>query len=100
MLFRALAGIRTAERITIDRALKFENAQSEEQLEGLVILEVKQDQVKRESPVIEALRKRRNRQFGISKYALGVVLLKLTSKKNAFRHKVTKIHQLIANYGA
>jgi hypothetical protein len=95
-----LAGIETPERITIDRALEFEDAEHRELLEGLVIIEVKQDQVKRESPIIKALRKRRNRPFGISKYALGVVLLRLSSKTNAFRHKVTKINQLIANYGA
>jgi hypothetical protein len=95
-----LAGIHISERITIDRALAFENSTCIEQLDGLIIVEVKQDQVKRESPIIGALRKRRNRPFGISKYALGVVLLGLNSKTNAFRHKVTKIHQLIATYGA
>lgn len=95
-----LAGIETPERITIDRALEFEDTEHRQHLEGLVIIEVKQDQVKRESPIIKALRKRRNRPFGISKYALGVVLLRLSSKTNAFRHKVTKINQLIANYGA
>lgn len=95
-----LAGIKTPERITIDRALEFENASGKEQLDGLVIIEVKQEQVKRESPVIVALRKRRNRPFGISKYALGVVLLHASPKTNAFRHKITKIHQLIAQYGA
>jgi hypothetical protein len=95
-----LAGIHIPERITIDRALAFENSSFCEQLHGLVIIEVKQDEVKRESPIIQALRKRRNRPFGISKYALGVVLLRLSSKTNAFRHKVTKINQLIANYGA
>jgi len=95
-----LAGIQVSERITIDRALAFENSDGIEQLDGIFIIEVKQDQVKRESPIIKALRKRRNRPFGISKYALGVVLLRLNSKTNAFRHKVTKIHQLIATYGA
>jgi hypothetical protein len=95
-----LAGIQTAERITIDRALAFENAHGTEHLDGLVIVEVKQEQVKRESPVIVSLRKRRNRPFGISKYALGVVLLRLSQKTNAFRHKITKIQQLIAHYGA
>jgi hypothetical protein len=94
-----LAGIDVPERITIDRALAFENLNGIEYLDGLVIIEVKQDQVKRESQIIKALRKRRNRPFGISKYALGVVLLQLNSKTNAFRHKVTKIHQLIAKYG-
>jgi hypothetical protein len=95
-----LAGIHISERITIDRALAFKNSTCIEQLDGLIIVEVKQDQVKHESPIIGALRKRRNRPFGISKYALGVVLLGLNSKTNAFRHKVTKIHQLIATYGA
>jgi hypothetical protein len=95
-----LAGIHIPERITIDRGLLFEHNSGSEHLDGLVIIEVKQDHVKRESPIIQALRKRRNRPFGISKYALGVVLLRLNSKTNAFRHKVTKIHQLIAAYGA
>lgn len=89
-----------SERVTIDTDLCFKKEQGEESMGGLVIIEVKQDQVKRESPIIQALRKRRNRPFGISKYAMGMVLMNAVNKTNAFRHKVSKIKQLISRNGA
>ena len=89
-----------SERVTIDTDLLFKKEQGEESMGGLVIIEVKQDQVKRESPIIQALRKRRNRPFGISKYAMGMVLMNAVNKTNAFRHKVSKIKQLISRNGA
>lgn len=95
-----LAGKQLNERITIDTQLEFEHAHRTEHLEGLVIIEVKQEQIKRESQVIQLLRKQQNRPFGISKYALGIVLLNISSKTNAFRHKVAKIKRLIASHGA
>ena len=95
-----LTGMQLNERITIDTQLEFEHAQHIERLEGLVIIEVKQEQIKRESKAIQLLRKQQNRPFGISKYALGIVLLNVSSKTNAFRHKVTKIKHLIAAHGA
>ena len=89
-----------SERVTIDTDLCFKREHSEESMGGLVIIEVKQDQVKRESPIIIALRKRRNRPFGISKYTMGMVLMNAVNKTNAFRHKVSKIKQLISRNGA
>lgn len=89
-----------SERVTIDTDLFFKKESGEESMAGLVIIEVKQDQVKRESPIIQALRKRRNRPFGISKYAMGMVLMNAAIKTNAFRHKVSKIKQLISRNGA
>ena len=95
-----LTGMHLSERITIDTQLEFEHNQRFERIDGLVIIEVKQDLVKRESPVIQLLRKQQNRPFGISKYALGIVLLNISSKTNAFRHKVSKIKHLISSHGA
>jgi hypothetical protein len=89
-----------SERVTIDTELCFKKESGEESMAGLVIIEVKQDQVKRESPIVQALRKRRNRPFGISKYAMGMVLMNAAIKTNAFRHKVSKIKQLISRNGA
>jgi hypothetical protein len=89
-----------SERVTIDTDLCFKKESGVESMDGLVIIEVKQDQVKRESPIIQALRKRRNRPFGISKYAMGMVLMNAVEKTNAFRHKISKIKQLISNNGA
>ncbi len=89
-----------SERVTIDTELCFKKESGVESMDGLVIIEVKQDQVKRESPIIQALRKRRNRPFGISKYAMGMVLMNAVEKTNAFRHKISKIKQLISNNGA
>jgi len=95
-----LTGMHLNERITIDTQLEFEHAQRIEQLKGLVIIEVKQEQIKRESQAIQLLRKQQYRPFGISKYALGIVLLNISTKTNAFKHKVAKIKRLIASHGA
>lgn len=89
-----------SERVTIDIGLQFQKQNLKESLENLVIIEVKQNKVKRESAVIKALRKRRNRPLGISKYATGMVLMNAVQKTNAFKHKILKIKQLISTNGA
>lgn len=89
-----------SERVTIDTELCFKKEAGAESIGGLVIIEVKQNQIKRESAIIQALRKRRNRPFGISKYAMGMVIMNAVGKTNAFRHKISKIKQLISNNGA
>jgi len=87
------------ERITIDLGLEFSIGDKRENTGEMVIVEVKQDRIKRESPVIVALRKRMVRPAGISKYVMGLVMLQAIKKTNAFRHKIARINQLIAQYG-
>lgn len=88
-----------SERVTIDTEICFSKEAKAESIAGLVVIEVKQNQVKRESAIIQALRKRQNRPFGISKYAMGMVIMNEVAKTNAFRHKISKIKQLISNNG-
>lgn len=88
------------ERVTIDLGLTFRFGSRTKVLDGLVIIEVKQDKIKRESPVIMALRQRQMRPLRISKYAMGMVLMEAVEKINAFRFKLHKLTQLINQYGS
>lgn len=88
------------ERVTIDLGLTFRFGERSKVLDGLVIIEVKQDKIKRESPVIMALRERQMRPLRISKYAMGMVLMEAVHKVNAFRFKLHKLTQLINQYGS
>jgi hypothetical protein len=70
-----LVGIETAERITIDRNLRFARGEEEAELAGGIIVEVKQPRLAPRSPVMRALREVRALPLSISKYCTGAQLL-------------------------
>lgn len=82
------------ERLTIDLNLGFQSDEDAIKLDHLVILEVKQPQASRNSKFIQALKRRHVRPDRISKYCLGVALLKDGIKRNAFKSKILKIEKL------
>ena len=63
-------------------------------MKNLVIAELKQERVSRNSPFAAALKKRLIRPGSISKYCLGVALLKENAKRNAFKAKILKIEKV------
>ncbi len=88
------------ERLTIDLNLGFQSDDDAIKLNHLVILEVKQPQASRNSKFIQALKKHSVRPDRISKYCLGVALLKDGIKRNAFKSKILKIEKLDNGYVA
>ncbi|MCC6600078.1 MAG: polyphosphate polymerase domain-containing protein [Crocinitomicaceae bacterium] len=83
-----------SERITIDIDLVFRNHSVTVGLPNVAIIEVKQSRFSRNSPIMSILKKSMVRPEGISKYCLGVALLKKNIKINAFKTKLKKIKKI------
>ena len=84
------------ERLTIDTNLKFNNVRKQLQgeMEGLVIVELKQDGMYF-SPMKEILQRLRVKPFKVSKYCLGTVLTVDSVKQNRFKRKVRYIEKML-----
>lgn len=84
------------ERITIDTGISFVNMRDETKatVNGLVIVEVKQDGSK-PSDFKQILRENRVQQKGLSKYCLGMLLTDSEIKYNRFKAKVRYVENLI-----
>ena len=73
------------ERCTIDQSIKFKGADNKVILENLVIVEVKTEGLSAVSPIINALKEKRIKASGFSKYCVGSALLyKNAIKTNQF----------------
>lgn len=84
------------ERLTIDTGIKFHNIRedSDLELEGLVIIELKRDGLI-PSPILEMLRRMRIKPMGFSKYCMGMVMTDNGIMTNRFRPRLTKIDKII-----
>ncbi len=82
------------ERLTIDLGLSFRTNDETRKFEKLVIIEAKQEKATRNSPFLQAIKKRSIRPDRISKYCLGIALLNKDVKQNAFKEKIRKIEKL------
>ncbi len=85
-----------SERITIDTGLQFENYRTGNQasLDGLAIIELKQDSQK-QSAMRDILLRRRVKQMRVSKYCIAVVLTDSQAKGNRFKIKVRTIEKIM-----
>jgi len=86
------------ERVTIDIDVVFTKGDKSAQLSHLVIAEVKQENVNRNSVFMRLVKQRIIRPEGISKYCLGVALLFPEIKSNTFKEKILKINKLGKSY--
>jgi hypothetical protein len=82
------------EKITIDFDLKYKQDSKANTVQKLVIAEVKQSRYTRRSPFVSVLRSYNVKQVSLSKYALGVTMLSLCEKDNAYRHKVKLVEKI------
>ncbi|MDR0844568.1 MAG: polyphosphate polymerase domain-containing protein [Tannerella sp.] len=90
-----LVNNRATERVTIDTHLSFFNYMTgqEKALEGIAVLELKQDGW-RHSDFREALNRLRIKPVSFSKYCMGTVLTNQDAKYNRFKPKWTIINKL------
>lgn len=88
------------ERITIDLGLTFEAQGKQQSVPNSVIMEVKQEKIKRETPAIQLMRRYHIKPLRMSKYVMGMVMLGEVDKNNAFRFKINKIQDQNTRYGA
>ena len=87
------------ERLTIDLDLKFDWQGKEEDLSPIVIAELKQKRVTRNSPFVQVMKQRGIRPLRLSKYCIGILHLsgKENVKYNRFKKKLLKIDKIINN---
>lgn len=82
------------ERVTIDFNLRFSDSLGQAYLNGLVIVEIKQNQTDKESLIYQALKRQNIRQSSMSKYCVGVTMLQNQAKTNNFKHVLLQIKKL------
>jgi len=90
-----LVGKHGKERITIDRNIRFENENGVADLRNIIVLELKQDTLNRQSLACKALKKLALRPDSFSKYAIGIVLTASHHKYNNFRPTLLKVRKLL-----
>ncbi len=90
------------ERLTIDVNLSFEKNGIRKELSDIVIAELKQEKISRNSPFYALMKKNMIRPYRISKYCIGVVELlgKENIKYNSFKRKLLRIAKLKMNTNA
>lgn len=82
------------ERVTVDLNLSFSDYIQRQWLNGLVIIEVKQNKIDKNSIIFDVLKKNALRPASISKYCLGVSLLNAKSKFNNFKKTLLMIKKI------
>jgi len=82
------------ERVTVDFNLSFADESKDIDLKNLVIIEVKQNKNNRNSYIFNVLREFGIRTQSVSKYCLGVSMLKRHSKFNNFKNTIHRINKL------
>jgi len=83
------------ERCTIDLNLQFQKSDKMVSLDDLVIVEIKSEGSLSGSPLARALRDKRIKKSGFSKYCVGRTLTDSELKRNAFKNKIRKIEKTI-----
>lgn len=81
------------ERLTIDTSLWFENGK-QRRLDGVIIAEVKQDRLSRESDFMKLMQERRLLPLSISKYCIGTALTCTDIKLNRFKPKLRTLQKV------
>ncbi|MCG9879088.1 MAG: polyphosphate polymerase domain-containing protein [Bacteroidia bacterium] len=84
------------ERLTIDLNLEFEEEKKSLSFSNLVIVEVKQDK-RNHSPFFSLAKNLKIKEGSISKYCMGISLLRPEIKQNNFKRKLRQLMPLINN---
>ena len=84
------------ERVTIDLNLSFTLNECVKTFEKIIIIEVKQEGVNRNSPIVQALRNSREYPFSMSKYCIGVLQHFQGLKYNRFKKKLLTLKKISA----
>lgn len=82
------------ERLTLDLGLSFSWNEIEKRYDHIVIAELKQENVNRESLFYSLMKKHEIRPSGMSKYCVGVISLFAELKYNVFKEKLLLIEKL------
>lgn len=90
------------ERLTLDFNLTFRGNEGQNEREQVVIAELKQERVSRQSPFFQLMKKLHIRPYRLSKYCIGVIKLrgKENVKYNRFKSKLLRLKKLKNNVHA
>ena len=83
------------ERATIDINLCYQNSSQKKQLEGIIILEIKQDKLSLQSEFIQLMRQFRLQSGQFSKYCFGINALYPHIKYNRFKPRILAVNKLL-----
>lgn len=82
------------ERLTIDSHLRFSGSDRKADLDGICVAELKESRADRGSPFAALMRAEGARPSGMSKYCIGLLLLGLAPKHNAFKPTLLRLEHL------
>lgn len=82
------------ERLTIDCGLRFSAPEGSAGLDGICVAELKESRADRGSPFAALMRASGVRPSGLSKYCIGMLLLGLAPKRNAFKPVLLRLEHL------
>lgn len=82
------------ERVTTDFNLSFSDNTNHATLNGLVVIEIKQNRTDKDSIIYQALKKYAVRQSSMSKYCIGISMLKEQAKSNNFKRLLLQIKKI------
>ena len=91
-----LVNIKEKERVTIDMNLSYKNKETEKSYNDIVVIEVKQERVNRNSKIVKTLKSLKEHPYSISKYCIGMISLYSDIKYNVFKKKLIKINKISA----
>ena len=82
------------ERLTLDINLNFEFGNKQKELKNIVIAELKQERITRDSPFYKVVREKEMRPYRISKYCMGIIHLygQENIKYNRFKKKLLRLN--------
>jgi hypothetical protein len=83
-----------SERVTTDFNLAFNDNIQQVSLNGLVVVEIKQDNFNKDSMIYKLLREKSLRPSPMSKYCIGISLLHNEFKTNNFKETILKINKI------
>jgi hypothetical protein len=82
------------ERLTLDINLSFEFGEKQKDLKNIVIAELKQERITRDSPFYKVVRQKEMRPYRLSKYCMGIIHLygQENIKYNRFKKKLLRLN--------
>jgi hypothetical protein len=88
-----LVGRQRPERVTIDLGLRFQAGRLHANLDGVIVVEIKQARIDRSSPSVAQMRALEVRPTAFSKYCIGVALLYPEVRHNRFKPVLNRLEQ-------
>lgn len=82
------------ERLTMDVALTFSDASKERELGDIVVAELKQERLDRNSTFVKIMRSMGLRPCSMSKYCIGMLLVGKPVKHNGFKEVLLKLQRI------